>query len=192
VVGRRSALTCWFVLVVSCCVLTRLVVRRPGDGLILVSPSWHDHPWGGRRDPAINRCRQVGDRTARRGHAAFAGWCLSAARCCSLRSKLRSPSGSLAPCRDDRGESPLDPQRLAAQPREVYCAGQRWLQGPGSSGWWGTVAVLVSCHRPCVVAHFGWRRLGQRTGTGTPHHFGGLPVTASASDPGSCRLWSGS
>jgi hypothetical protein len=42
------------------------------------------------RDPAINRCMQVPDRTARRGHAVFAGWCPSAAACCSLRSKLRS------------------------------------------------------------------------------------------------------
>jgi hypothetical protein len=65
--------------------------------------------------------------------------------------KLRSPSGSLAPC--VMTEARAHPQRLAAQPREVYCAGQRWLQGPGSPGWWGTVAVLVSCHRPCVVAH---------------------------------------
>jgi hypothetical protein len=49
-------------------------------------------------DPAINRCMQVPDRTARRGHAAFAGWCSSAARCCSLRSQLRSRGGSPTPC----------------------------------------------------------------------------------------------
>jgi hypothetical protein len=40
---------------------------------------------------------------------------------------------------------PFGPQRSAAQPREVPCAGQRWLQGLASSGWWGTVAVLASC-----------------------------------------------
>jgi hypothetical protein len=48
-------------------------------------------------DPAINRCMQVPDQTARRGHAAFAGWCSSAARCCSLRSQLRSRGGSPTP-----------------------------------------------------------------------------------------------
>jgi hypothetical protein len=48
--------------------------------------------------PAINRCMQIPDRTARRGHAAFAGWCSSVAWSCSLRSELRSRGGSLAPC----------------------------------------------------------------------------------------------
>jgi hypothetical protein len=48
--------------------------------------------------PAINRCMQLPDRTARRGQATFAGWCPSAARCCSLRSKLRSPGGRPASC----------------------------------------------------------------------------------------------
>jgi hypothetical protein len=42
---------------------------------------------------------------------------------------------------------PFGPQRSAAQPREVSCAGQEWLQGPASSGWWGTVAVLLRCTR---------------------------------------------
>lgn len=49
-------------------------------------------------NPAINRCMQVPDRTARRGPAVFAGWCSSAAQCCPLRSELRSRGGSPASC----------------------------------------------------------------------------------------------
>jgi hypothetical protein len=49
-------------------------------------------------DSAINRCMRVPDRTAQRGHAAFGGWCPSAARCCSLLSQLRSRGGSPVPC----------------------------------------------------------------------------------------------
>jgi hypothetical protein len=64
---------------------------------------------GGGRDPAINRCRQALDRTARRGHATFAGWCSSAARCCSLRSELRSRDDSPAP---QGGRSLDDPQEV--------------------------------------------------------------------------------
>jgi hypothetical protein len=55
---------------------------------------------------AINRYVQLPDRTTRRGHAAFAGWCSSVARCCSLRSKLRSRGGSPAPCVDRQGGEP--------------------------------------------------------------------------------------
>jgi hypothetical protein len=101
-------------------------------------------------DPAINRCRQVRDRTALRGHAAFAGWCSSAARCCSLRSKLRSPGGSPAPCVLTKGGAHLTPQkqatlpyddRSAPQPRFTRC---RWcpvvvcvvVTAVVSSRWW--------------------------------------------------------
>jgi hypothetical protein len=61
-------------------------------------------------DPAINRCRQVRDRTARRGHAAFTGWCPSAAWCCSLRSKLRSVQRPLT-LRSGQACSPADDLR---------------------------------------------------------------------------------
>jgi hypothetical protein len=64
--------------------------------------------------PAINRCMQIPDRIARRGHAAFAGWCPRAAWCCSLRSQLRSRSGNPALCAYDQGRSPLTP--TSAQP----------------------------------------------------------------------------
>jgi hypothetical protein len=48
--------------VVSCCVLTRLDVRRPEHGLNLVFRPLP--PWGtAGGDPAINRCRQAPDRT---------------------------------------------------------------------------------------------------------------------------------
>ncbi len=63
-------------------------------------------------NPAINRCRQVRDRTARRGHAAFVRWCPSAAPCCPLRSELRSPGGSPAPCMMAEAGA-LDPQKRA-------------------------------------------------------------------------------
>jgi hypothetical protein len=65
-----------------------------------ISPRWFandDDRRGGLRgtgNPAINRCRQTPDRLARRGHPVFAEWCLSAAWCCSLRSKLRSRDGN--------------------------------------------------------------------------------------------------
>ena len=56
---------------------------------------------------------QLPDRIARRGQATFAGWCPSAVRCCSLRSKLRSPGGQACVLRDDRGESSPDTQEHA-------------------------------------------------------------------------------
>jgi hypothetical protein len=43
----------------------------------------------------MNRCRQAPDQIARRGRAAFVGWCSRAARCSTLRSKLWSRGGSL-------------------------------------------------------------------------------------------------
>jgi hypothetical protein len=56
--------------------------------------------WKGyrQRDPAINRCRQVPDRAARRGHAAFAGWCSSAHGPGRCAQNCASRGGSPAPC----------------------------------------------------------------------------------------------
>jgi hypothetical protein len=62
--------------------------------------------WKGRDKPAINRCLQVPDRAARAAHAAFAGWCSSAARCCSLR--VRNAVTRWRALCDDQGGSPLD------------------------------------------------------------------------------------
>ena len=67
-------------------------------------------------DPAINRCRQAPDRTARRGDTAFVGWCWSAARCCSLRSELRSSGGSPTPCGRTKAGAPLTPRSTQPLP----------------------------------------------------------------------------
>jgi len=97
-------------------------------------------------DPAINRCRQVRDPTARRGHAAFAGWCPSAARCCSLPSKLRSPSGS-PPCVMTEAGAHLTPRdwqrsrvRCSAQVNNGYWVRYRPARGAVIS----TLAQLAS------------------------------------------------
>jgi len=58
----------------------------------------------------MSRCVQVPDLTARRGHAAFAGWCWRVARCCSLRSELRSRGGSPAPCAMIKAGAHLTPR----------------------------------------------------------------------------------
>ena len=50
--------------------------------------------------------------------------------------------------RDDRGGSPFDPQRLAAQPREVFCAGQQWLLGPVSPGSGAVISTLAQLASP--------------------------------------------
>jgi hypothetical protein len=104
-------------------------------------------------DPAINRCRQVRDPTARRGMRAFAGWCPGAARCCSFAVKTAVTFWQPA-LRDDRSRSPLDPQ-LAAQPREVFCAGQQWLLGPvspGSGGGGAVISTLAQLASPTVTS----------------------------------------
>jgi hypothetical protein len=64
----------------------------------------------------------------------------------TLREKKVTPATS-HPVRSfsPRRSHDVAPQRLAAQPHEVSCARQRWSQGPASSGWWATVAVLLSC-----------------------------------------------
>ena len=69
------------------------------EGLaVLIYLRFGSPSWTRTNNPAINRCRQIPDRIAQRGHAAFARWCPGAARCCSLGSQLRSPSSSPAPC----------------------------------------------------------------------------------------------
>lgn len=81
----------------------------PASGGIAVSVAQLRRLPGGRgENPAINRCMQVPDQTARRVHAAFAGWCSRVSRCCSLRSlELRSRGGSAALRVHDQEEAHL-------------------------------------------------------------------------------------
>ncbi len=82
---------------------------------------------------------QASPGTTPRGRATFAGWCPSATRCCSLRSKLRLPGSYSQHLRADRGGSPFDPQKHANP-----LSGLQPAQRPGiAECWWRLVVVCV-------------------------------------------------
>jgi hypothetical protein len=118
--------------------------------------------------PCDYRCMQIPDHIAQRGHAAFAGWCPRAARCCSLRLQLRSRSDNSALCAADQGWSPLTPR--SAQPcspafdlrRDLASQGavgaglSSALSSPLSSAWplgWRWPYFLAIASAPARVLH---------------------------------------
>jgi hypothetical protein len=92
--------------------------------------------WKGRDKPAINRCMQVPDRAA---HAAFAGWCSSAARCCSLR--VRTAVTRWRALCDDQGGSPLDAWSARPYPVVVCVVVTTVVSSPSGSC---PVSVILS------------------------------------------------
>ena len=135
---RRGDAVCTRFVLARRCGWIRTLRTASADGSLTVSTCVRSLERGG--DPAINRCRRAPDRTARRGHVAFAGWCPSVARCCSLRSELRSRGASpMVPCAITRSGAHFDLQEHAAP-----ISGPRSAPQPGP-GWccWCRVVVYV-------------------------------------------------
>ena len=113
-----------------------------------MQPGWRSRSSAGESgDPAINRCRQVPDRTAQRGHAAFAEWCPSAARCRALRSQLRSPGGSPEPRVMTEAVAHLTPRNTQPRFHPSICAATQLR----------TVLLVQGCRLRCRLSSTGRR-----------------------------------